>query len=804
MSFAVTGITRAAIRTSVGQQDFRDPNMKVIPNAAFFILSGALVNGSVADGALFGIGAATGLSDQWSSCGGAVNGVIASSQTRKSRVDTNNCILIMEPSPPATITGLADFVTFLSDVGAGAGIRVDWSVASSIAYLITVILFRVDNALALTYAGGTQDVPTAHAVGFEPTLLLGFFNNVSPAFATQSNFGFSVGFASNQFGIIDQAENANFFQSGITPAASGGQIRKDGIVAAVSASGIEANRNEITGFSSAGFTTTHRTATTTSLVGVLALDCGDSRVWVGTVNSPTVAGSVSESGPGFKPDIGVMYTSNMEALNTEYLDNRAGSLSVSVFNKFSELTTVLSNEDGVGTTNTKSISIANAVYQINDDSTLQFQASFTEFTQTGWILNYSNVIATQKVWFAFAIEAESEAQPPSVGRELTPLRARVDLVNTSGDVVAIFEDFRSLSFNLETSSKGDYQMTLSGFDDRINLFEPDFLVRVWLQELQQDIDWTNVFNGFHKTFIRGMSAGGQRTFISFGPSLEEIIAKAYVLYPGGLSTRARKSGVASTVMYSYVIQNSGVDALLASGRDIDHVNPITNSPDLVLGPTWTGIRARKNLLTVLRDIRDYAIQQNDQVDFKVNYLGGYTFEFEVFDGVDRTVVGVSALSDGLNGAGNVPVVFGPNYRNIQRFTRSESRFNEANVMVGLGKAKDDNTQIAVATDTLSIAASPIAQRESVVSATSEDSVADVLVRANSRLQEKLADDRFSFEPSRGAAQLLWRDYFPSDFITGEDEDGTRFNKQVIGVRVNIAPVEGGDQVMRTNINFSNK
>lgn len=380
---------------------------------------------------------------------------------------------------------------------------------------------------------------------------------------------------------------------------------------------------------------------------------------------------------------------------------------------------------------------------------------------------------------------------------------RVDLEDTTGTVVAIFQDFNLLIFDIEVSDKGNYQLTISAFDDRIELFGDDYLVRVWFQDVALGIDWTNVFNGIHKTFTRGMSTGGQRTFISFGPSLEEILGKAQVLYPTGLTTRARKSDIVSTVMYEYVIQNVGVNALAASGRDIDHVNPISNAPDLILGPSWSGIRARKNLLTVLRDLRDYAIQQDDRVDFRVNYLGDYLFQFEVFTAADRTNTGVTAISSGLNGAGNVPVVFGPNYRNVQQFTRSKSRFNEANVVVALGQATDTNRQISVVSDPASILVSPIAQRETVTNAVNEDNVTDLQNRANARLQEKIASDRFGFEPAV-SAQIIWRDFFPSDLITGEDEDGTQFNKQITSVRTNVQPTDGGNQIARTNIGFTDK
>lgn len=363
-------------------------------------------------------------------------------------------------------------------------------------------------------------------------------------------------------------------------------------------------------------------------------------------------------------------------------------------------------------------------------------------------------------------------------------RYRVDIEDTSGDVVASIENFTSLEFTKGLSIKGDYQLVLSGFDERIDLVEDDYLIRVWHADPAFDIDWTEVFTGIHKTFTDALLQNGNRTWTSYGPSLEEIVDKAYILYDSG-TPEVSKSGAASTVMYAYVEENVGASATTANGRDVAHVNPISNAPDLGEGPAWAGGRARKPLMQVLKEIQQYSVEKSDQIDFRVNYLGSYTFQFQAGAlGVDRTTDGLDP-STGKNGAGNTPVVFAAIQGNVQRMTRSKSRYNEANTIVALGQGIGAGRATAVSQDAASIAASSIAQREGTVNAADVDND-DLQEVADARLDETLAKEKLNFTPKKGA-EVLWRDYFPGDFVTAEDfRDQTRRSKQIRSVTVRIS------------------
>ena len=369
------------------------------------------------------------------------------------------------------------------------------------------------------------------------------------------------------------------------------------------------------------------------------------------------------------------------------------------------------------------------------------------------------------------------------------VRYRVDIEDHSGMAVASFKDFLSLDVEIKIADKGDYQLTLSGFDERIGLIQDDYLMRVWMTDPAYGIPWTNVFTGIHKTVVDNFFSNGRKTWVSYGPACEEILEKEYIAYPSGVSQSKvdpLDGTPLSTVMYRFVRENVGDLATVANGRFYDAVNPVILGIDLGQGPSWTGSRAQKPLLGVLQELRQYSIEQGDPIDFEMVYVGGYQFEFragKIF--ADRTTDGLTASSNGLNGAGNAPVIFGPQYGNVSSATRSKSRYAEINLAVALGQGVGEKRQYAVVKNPGSIAASPIAQRSVMVNATNQRLEGELIAVGVARLDENKAEEKYRFEARRGA-QVLWRDYFPGEFVTVEDfRSGARYNRQLVGVSLKV-------------------
>ena len=147
---------------------------------------------------------------------------------------------------------------------------------------------------------------------------------------------------------------------------------------------------------------------------------------------------------------------------------------------------------------------------------------------------------------------------------------------------------------------------------------------------------------------------------------------------------------------------------------------------------------------------------------------------------------MTAESNGLNGAGNAPVIFGPAYGNVLSFYKSGSRYSESNAVTVIGQGTDLLRDNITATDTISASRSPIAKRERVVNANNitEGDAAALAARALAALDQYKGRVKINFVPKRGA-QILFRDYFLYDLITAEDFDGNRYNKQITEISITV-------------------
>jgi len=375
---------------------------------------------------------------------------------------------------------------------------------------------------------------------------------------------------------------------------------------------------------------------------------------------------------------------------------------------------------------------------------------------------------------------------------------RVDLENTTGSTLAVIKNPTSFECNISIGGKGNYQLVLSGFDDVVNSFTPDIIIRFWRNDTDAGNGWINVFNGIHKTVSKSLTQSGNKTFTSYGPDSNELLDKAYILYAPN-SAQSNKTNFATTAMIEFVRENIGSQALVSNGRRLNGTNPITIGGSSGLGPSWGDESAGKHLLTVLQNIRDFSKQLGTQIDFEVQYLGNYQWLFVCGNlYVDRTNVGLNP-NTGRNGSGNVPVVFSPLYNNVETFYESLSRYNEVNAVVSLGSGVGALQQFAAIRNLTSVSQSAIAQRETIVNS-NDSSLAQLTNVAQSALYEHVATPKVSFSPLLNAVKL-WKDFLPGDFITAMNEDREEFHQQLVGTSLRVSQSAGGSTVEQLNLDF---
>ena len=369
---------------------------------------------------------------------------------------------------------------------------------------------------------------------------------------------------------------------------------------------------------------------------------------------------------------------------------------------------------------------------------------------------------------------------------------RIDVEDTTGTAVDVIETFVSLELNLRWNDKGDFNLVISGFENEaIDNLGDDYVIRVWRNDTIAGDGWQNIFNGINKTFNDSLFRNGNKNYTIYGPDGFEILDKAYVLYPSN-SSEANKSAIASTAMLELVDENVGANALATNGRDVDGTNPITNDIDPSSGAVWTENVSRQHLLTVLRQIWEFS-----KVNFTVEYQGNYAWLFrcgQLYK--DRSIVGLDT-STGKNAAGNVPIVFSPDFNNVLSFTTSRSRYNEYNTIVSLGKGVGSKKAADVAQDATAVAVSPIAQRETVVSAQNNDS-SQLSDTGTAKLQQFASEIKVSFEPKMNDI-ILFRDFFLGDIVSVIGRNKQVLNKQLVGISLNVNP--DGEVIETINLDW---
>lgn len=395
--------TRAAVNTATGNQDFTTTALGgLTPKAAYFVVTYATTDGTAANHAMLGIGAATGTANRWAAAVSSEHAA-GSSDTYCSG-STTTCVRIISPID-GTVDGEADFVSFITN-----GVRINWSNAPAAAYLLTVVLFAgtdlsahannvalgdtLDNAVDVTAPGFRPDVVLTALI---PTIVgemcWGMVQEDGAGTVSQRSYGFGARDAQNTMNVWSMYRgDAGIFETSI-----GGGLDWYG---------------EFGGFDANGFTVTTRTAGANSLsLYYLALDFGSAAsAWVGTHVTPTVTGNHAVSTIGFEPQFVLIFPS-MALADGGSLSNtgtaRAHSSGVAALMAATQYCTTISDLDDAGTSDTQSLSDDVAISLPAPNGTLDIEATLVSFDSGGYTLNFSNVATELKRWPVLAIEVST-------------------------------------------------------------------------------------------------------------------------------------------------------------------------------------------------------------------------------------------------------------------------------------------------------------------------------------------------------------------------------------------------------------
>ena len=462
MSDVRFAVTRVAAPTSTGTQDITVSGFGTC-KAAFFIISGAVTDDTIADTAQIGFGATDG-TRQWSH---ACRSTDASANVAGNRRGMTDKCVHLSLAGLSGVDGEAGFSAFITD-----GIRIDWTNAPASAFLVTVILVGGDDisVRADTINLGTATTAqTYSSMGFEANLLLcsGPNNAMADGNDTLVSSGF-LGFIKNDgAGGITQRSMSWTEPSGSADGAPCTRMMEDKFGFEFTLAGGVIHEYTASNFGSAGFDFTSNANAGNDLFGFLAIDFpADVDCWVGTHDSPTGTGNNSSTAPGFTPQFVMLGLNACAAVDTTESDADGGVMGVSAFDDTRAYCNAMATEDAAATTNTASQSDDKAINLMDHTQNEDWLGTFSSFNADGWTINFSVTDGTARKWIGFAVEEasaddESSSSSNSSSSSSSSSHSSSSLSSQSTSSISSASSLSSTSVSSESSSSSSSVSSLS-------------------------------------------------------------------------------------------------------------------------------------------------------------------------------------------------------------------------------------------------------------------------------------------------------------------------------------------------------
>jgi len=372
---------------------------------------------------------------------------------------------------------------------------------------------------------------------------------------------------------------------------------------------------------------------------------------------------------------------------------------------------------------------------------------------------------------------------------------KVNLRDAVGDLVAVFDDWRFLEIKHLVNDPGHCNLRIDGRDSRCDLFEENGIVEVLRKipgqtlsampaSLQRDNGWAVEWEGLVSNVYRNTFQNGDEDFVTFCDGYLDMVRRRSVMWDSsvGASESKKVNSPAQTCIYEYVEENCGPGATVAAGREYEGtITGLTVPAWTGSGDNWNGIRAFRNVLETIQEIGNFG-----SIYFDIIGQGGAAWQFETYTGgqrgQDRTTTGLGA--DGLNGAGNSPVIFSIKSDNVAQVSYKLVRRASANVVAALGKGQYAARAVEVRDNADAIDPFRVGQREVCRGANSQDDAAELQALGDEWLERMQPVEDFSFVPLRARSTLYGVHYWWGDRITARYKDLER-DKQLMGVTIAV-------------------
>ena len=400
-------VVRGNAPTTATTQDFTSSGFGT-PDAALFYVSWKHTSTGAINHTVFGMGMTDGSTHY--SCGFNSRHAQATAQTHSRGQD--DPIILMRTNNETNF-GYATFDSFITD-----GVRIDWSSdPPPNAVTVTCVLIKADNAKVIKVTNtGTEDATlNVTGLGFTPSFAWAMTN--APSVDTVSAGGTGAADARLCMGLVkwtvadtcQQASMSYGEDDGVADGNPFAHLANDrGIVTLTDESTI-GTELQFSNRDSDGFDVITRNGSNSFDTFMLCIELGgDLDNSLGIHTGPTSTGDWDITSYSFEPTFlhllhtGVTTVNSLEANNAE-----AGIGGVYVADDTTQGTTGWVTEDGSATTDTGSISHT-SFYQLEDDGTSGYTATFSSFNSDGFTLNFSVAVPTTgPIFLAWAIKEPS-------------------------------------------------------------------------------------------------------------------------------------------------------------------------------------------------------------------------------------------------------------------------------------------------------------------------------------------------------------------------------------------------------------
>ncbi len=803
-SFSINAATGNQSITGLGFQ----------PKIVLFFPSGRTSVG-IGAGSNMSFGAAISSTSRFAVTTNAQNAVVTTNTRRESKSVV--CIMV---NNPATGTGAnplyeADFVSLDAD-----GFTIDITVNPlSGNYRVGYIAMGGDDLTDVAIGNDTAKTTTGTkattGVGFQPDAII-----LSTILATGTDGNLTsagIGFGASS-GVGEDGASSVASRDGLPTSETRQWQEADAcILAMASAAGnFEAHLDS---FDADGFTLDYvNAAFSAQQIFYIALKANVS-IKVGSFNSRTSSGNFSEIGVGFQPSAGIFWS----VLHPTQAgrDTTDSKMSLGAVTDTNERAVIgWTDQDSVGTSNADNFFSDVLLYQNYDYAQTQLGAiDFVSWDADGFTLDQTDAdpTANEIIYILFEtagglVNANVEtakanahvfplffATPPFIAviPDQTPgivtpglPEYKVRLKNQDGELVAEFDNWRSMSYTHRVNTPGSARFEMDGYDERVAEFSLDGQLEIWRRNLNVELDWYLEWEGFVRTVNDLLQVNAKRSFVAFASGYAHLLKRRIIAYPAG-SNGAVKDDFGETVMKRFVYENAGAGATVANGRISNGVFPgLFVEADSAAGINWNGARAYNSLYEECQDIA-----RTTGVDFDIIGIGKALFEFRAYDGqrgIDRTNNGLNTFT-GLNAAGNAPVIFSSEFGNMKTPLLSINRSNEVNKVYALGAGVEGDRATVVRTDNDSINVSPWNTLEDTISANEEDSDSGLNTQGDRVLKEKQLKETLSFAAMQLKSMYYGKHYHWGDLITAK-YFAVEFDKKIIGVKVTVSKRSKGERI----------